>query len=351
VGSPAIEILGVRAVPELAVARVIEPRAERLEALRDAASALRRRLREQGTIRAVRSVDLFGVPAPSRFVLGGAARALAPWVALVRRLVVVQYDGFDGDRRTLLWEPAFARRDGAAVAERVAGRELVTVAEALARCGLAPERVDYVGVGCLHGHDLRRLVGTTEPVAGEHQSRAGIAPGAALLCQRRELDAARSLHPVRRASYVQAGLAHVDEAALVPLDGDVELGVGVALVATPGRSAGHQSLVLRAPDGVWVCSRNGVAADAWQPQLSKIPGVRAYTERWQREVAPEAEPVEDVLDLYDSMVVEKGLADANRTDPRWLNVLPTSELAPWRRQWPLVPTFQAGGIEFGRIAG
>ena len=54
--------------------------------------------------------------------------------------------------------------------------------------------------------------------------------------------------------------------------------------------------ILHTPDGVWVCSRNGIAADAWQPQLSKIPGVRTHTERRRREVAPEAEPVEDVHD-------------------------------------------------------
>jgi hypothetical protein len=233
------------------------------------------------------------------------------------------------------------------VAERVAGRELATVLDALARVGVA--RVDHVVLGSLHDHDMRRLLGTVEPVDGEHQARLGLIPGTQVLCQRREVDAARSLHPLRRPWYEAAGLEHADTAALVELDGDVELGIGVALVSTPGRSAGHQSLVLATPDGVWVCSRNGVCADAWQPQLSKIPGVRTQTERRERDVEPDLEPMEDSLALYDSMVVERGLTDASRADPRWLNILPTAELAPWRRQWPLVPTFQAGGIELGRI--
>jgi hypothetical protein len=87
------------------------------------------------------------------------------------------------------------------------------------------------------------------------------------------------------------------------------IGVRALSELAAARSAGHQSLVLHTPDGIWVCSRNGVCADAWQPQLSKIPDLRTQTERREREV----------------------------------------ELAPWRRQWPLVPTFQAGGLEVGRI--
>ena len=37
-----------------------------------------------------------------------------------------------------------------------------------------------------------------------------------------------------------------------------------------------------------------------------------------------ANTLEDSVDQYDSMVKEKALADANRRDPRWLNVFPSS---------------------------
>jgi hypothetical protein len=50
------------------------------------------------------------------------------------------------------------------------------------------------------------------------------------------------------------------------------------------------------------------------------------------------------------MVLEKALADVNRRDPRWHNTFPSSELAPLRRQWPVLPTFVYGGINYGRIA-
>ena len=49
------------------------------------------------------------------------------------------------------------------------------------------------------------------------------------------------------------------------------------------------------------------------------------------------------------MVKEKALADPNRRDPRWLNVFPSSEMASFRRQWPVLPTFEYGGINYGAI--
>jgi hypothetical protein len=100
---------------------------------------------------------------------------------------------------------------------------------------------------------------------------------------------------------------------------------------------------------VWVSSENGVAADSWHPHLSKIPGVRRWAEFFGREVIMNANTLEDSIDQYDSMIKEKALADVNARDPRWLNVFPSSELAPLRRQWPIVPTFAYGGMNYGRI--
>ena len=102
--------------------------------------------------------------------------------------------------------------------------------------------------------------------------------------------------------------------------------MGVALAWTPGHTDGNQSLVLNTPDGVWVSSENGVAADNWHPHLSKIPGLRKEAEFMGREVILNSNTLEDSIDQYDSMVKEKALADPNRADPRWLNVFPSSEL-------------------------
>ena len=122
-----------------------------------------------------------------------------------------------------------------------------------------------------------------------------------------------------------------------------------ALVLTPGHTDGNQSLALNTDDGVWVSSENGVCADSWQPELSKIPGIRKYATFWNREVILNSNTLEDTLDQYDSMVKEKALADPSPRDPRWLNVFPSSEMANFRRQWPVVPTFRHGGMNDGRI--
>jgi hypothetical protein len=147
--------------------------------------------------------------------------------------------------------------------------------------------------------------------------------------------------------YVPGGMDDVIEDNLVLIDGDVELGIGVALVWTPGHTDGNQSLCINTPDGIWVSSENGVCADNWHPHLSKIPGVKAQAEFFNREVILNSNTLEDSIDQYDSMVKEKCLADANRDDPRFFNVFPSSEMEGWRRQWPVVPTFVFGGMNYG----
>ena len=193
------------------------------------------------------------------------------------------------------------------------------------------------------------MMGTTEPINGEAAPREPFFPNAKFLFQRKEVDTFKSVHPMQWAWYVPGGMDSVIDDNLVLLDGDVELGRGVALVLTPGHTDGNHSLVLNTEDGVWVSSENGVCADSWQPQLSKIPGVRKYAEWWNREVILNSNTLEDTIDQYDSMVKEKALADPNPRDARWLNVFPSSEMAQFRRQWPVVPTFWHGGMSYGVV--
>ncbi|MFD4247038.1 hypothetical protein ACFWP3_36445 [Streptomyces sp. NPDC058525] len=74
--------------------------------------------------------------------------------------------------------------------------------------------------------------------------------------------------------------------------------------------------------------------------------MRKYHQRFGREICPNANTLEDSLDQYDSMVKEKILADPCKRDPRWLQILPSTELAPWKRFWPVVPTYVHGGIAY-----
>ena len=355
--------LGIRPFHEFDEANATWPRGDRLEAIRSAADDFRRRFKEQGQVAAIRTVDLVSAAYPTRYAFGGAARgALNPFVNIVNRLVVVQFHDFGGELKTLCWEPTvpegsagapfysqLIERYGEWLSQNVLTTQYHTVEEALALCGLTPADVDFVSFDHLHVQDMRLLMGTTRPVEGEHEPRRPFFPNAKFLCQRKEVDTFRSPHPMQWAWYVPAGMDHVVEDGLVLLDGDVELGVGVALAWTPGHTDGNQSLVLNTADGVWVSSENGVAVDNWHPHLSKIPGVRKEAEFMGREVILNSNTLEDSIDQYDSMVKEKALADPNRADPRWVNVIPSSELPALKRQWPIVPSFSYGGMSYGAI--
>jgi len=358
-----VEALGLRPFHEFDEANAAWPRGERLEAIRAAADDFRHRFKKQGQVSAVRTVDLVSAGYPTRYAFGGAARGgVNPYVNILNRLVVVQFHDFEGTPRTLCWEPTvpegsseapfyaqLVERYGEWLAQNVLTTQYHTLQEALGLCGLTPADVDFVSFDHLHVQDMRILMGTTRPVEGEHQSRSPVFPNARFLCQRKEVDTLRSPHPMQWAWYVPGGMDHVVEDNLVLLDGDVELGVGVALAWTPGHTDGNQSLVLNTPEGVWVSSENGVAADNWHPHLSKIPGVRKEAEFMGREVILNSNTLEDSIDQYDSMVKEKALADPNRADPRWMNVFPSSELPAWKRHWPIVPSFTYGGMNYGTI--
>ncbi|MEA2298783.1 MAG: hypothetical protein QOF77_1719 [Solirubrobacteraceae bacterium] len=364
-----MESIGARSIPEFAGVGAVWPRGARLEAIRSATVAYRERFRRGGRIRALETHAIAAASYPTRFALQGAALApTVPYVLLVSRLLVVQYEDFAGVARTLLWEPTIP--DGAAeapfhaqledrvtrlpggkyLAHNVFSRHYATLEQALARAGVNHADVDYVSFGHLQAQDPRLLIGTTEPWADEPAPRAAMFPNARLIVQRREAATFASVHPIQWAWYVDGGMDDIVEESVVLVDGDLELGAGVSLLATPGNTDGHQSLALNTPDGLWVASHNGVALDNWQPQMSKIPGVRAHADFFNREVVPNANTLEDSLDQYDSMIKEKTLASPCQADPCWLQILPARELVNSRRHWPVLPTYEHGEITYGAIA-
>ena len=349
-----VESAGVRPFHEFDEARRSWPRGDRLEAIRAAADEFRGRVKEQGQVTAVKTTDLVTAGYPMKYAFGGAARGVNPFVYIRNRMLIVQFHDFEGARRTLVWEPTVPEgsaeapfyaqlidRYGEWLSDNVLSQRHNTVEGALTRCGLAAADVDFVAFDHLHVQDLRLLMGTDD-----HEP---FFPNAKFLHQRREVDTFRSPHPMQWAWYVPGGMDGVREDAMVLLDGDVELGVGVALMATPGHTDGNQSLVLNTPVGVWVSSENGVAADNWHPYLSRIPGLRKEAELMGREVILNSNTLEDSIDQYDSMVKEKAVADPNPADPRYMNVFPSSEMPRLRRQWPIVPSFTYGGIDYGRV--
>jgi hypothetical protein len=357
------ETLGLKPIGEFEEANQTWPRGDRPAAIREAAAELRARFAtDDNRVRAVRTVDIASAGYPLKFAFGGAARGANPYVNIINRLQVIQFEDFEGELRTLAYEPTvpegpaeapFYQQQIERLGEFLSYKVLAKIwnhpDEALAKAGLRPEDVDFVSFDHLHVQDVRFVLGTTEPLPGESEPRPPLFPNAKLIAQRAEWDTFASLHPMQWAWYVADGIRDVPDDNVVLIEGDVELGKGVALVSTPGHTDGNHSLVVNTPEGVWVSSENGVCADNWHPHQSKIPGVRKWAEFFGREVILNSNTLEDSIDQYDSMIKEKALADPNRRDPRYLNVFPSSELASWRRQWPAIPTFVYGGINYGTL--
>jgi len=364
------EKVGLKPFLEFDEANETWPRGDRPAAIREAAAEFRARFATpENRVRAVRTVPIASAGYPLKFAFGGAAKGPNPYINIINRLQVIQYEDFDGNLRTLAYEPTVTdgpqeapfyqqqieqlqKLPGGAgdfLTYNVLSKIWNTVESALAETGLSPEDVDFVSFDHLHVQDARFILGSTEPPPGHPEAVEPLFPNAKLLTQRKEWDTFASLHPMQWAWYVKDGIKGVNEDNVVLLDGDVELGKGVALVWTPGHTDGNHSLCINTDDGVWVSSENGVAADSWHPHLSKIPGVRKTAEFYGREVILNSNTLEDSIDQYDSMIKEKSLADPNPRDPRFVNVFPSSEMAEWKRQWPVVPTFFYGGIEYGTI--
>lgn len=358
------EALGLRPFHEFDAANDTWPRGDRPAAIRGAAAEFRARFATaENRIRAARTVDIASAPYPLKFAFGGAARGPNPYINIINRLQIVQFEDFDGTLRTLAYEPTVT--DGPQEAPfyeqmmRLPAPDWVKYKlvakiwnepdQALAVAGLAPEDVDFVSFDHLHVQDLRFVLGTTAPIPGESAPREPLFPNAVLIAQRKEWDTFTSLHPMQWAWYVEDGVKDLRTDRVVLVDGDVELGKGVALVWTPGHTDGNHSLCINTPDGVWVSSENGVSADSWHPHLSRIPGVRRTAEYFGREVILNSNTLEDSIDQYDSMIKEKALADPNPRDPRFLNVFPSSEMAGWKRQWPVIPAFFYGGVNYGSL--
>lgn len=321
--------------------------------------ALRQRIRSSGTPLGVHTAPLATLPYPSALALGEVPRSPATWVTLTARMLVIQWH--EGDTlRTLLWEPRDHERSAPLpepylTRRRPSVRPAVhgTVPGHLRALGIAPEDVDYVALSSLQGHDLRRLLGTRGPatdLGSPERAVDGWLPSARLLIARAEWEALDHLDPRQRPWYQTATFTALDTERVLPLDGDVLVGPGIALVATPGRTTGHTSLVLHTSRGLWVGSSNGVAADSWAPMASRMPGVRPWAVAWDREVLPHANDAVSASAQYHAMLIERGVADTAPGAP-FPQCLPTTELTRHRLSPGLAPTHVHGRIAHGSVRG
>jgi len=326
---------------------------DRLAAIRRQARAFREELLDGPVAPLVRSFDLVKVPYPTRYALRDACSVPTPYIHILNRLFVIQFDTPQG-RKTLLAEPLdrvgnaatpffrrLARTVGGAQGRvsRFLWPDRNDVASCLATLGLGPEDIDYITYDHLHTQDLRRWLGT--------DAREAFFPHAKLLVMRQEWMSAKGLLPTQADWYCPQGIEGIPDDRVVLLDDDVMLGRSVALVRTPGHTEGNHSIVVHTPEGLFVISENGVSADSYAPDRSNIPGLRRYASATGAEVVLNGNTLEGSIDQYLSMVQEKEIAGCSERNSDFFNVAPSSEMTPHWLSPGIKPTLYVGELNFG----
>ncbi|KAA8884429.1 hypothetical protein F3087_33985 [Nocardia colli] len=331
----------------------------RLRACRSAALDFRREFAATGTPDSVRTHDLISLPYPTRYGLFRAAISPTPFLTISNRMLIVRWTESDSTPRTLLFEPSDHELDSytpyfAELDKMVPGplrnlfvSEHSDVLTACRKAGLDPAEVDYLAFDHLHTQDVRRWLGTTRPQTDISPDRpvAAAFPNAKLLAQRAELTAMADLHPFQRPWYQPRTFLDLPPEKILPLDGSVLLGPGVALINTPGHAKGNQSLILNTDTGLWAISENAIATECLTPQHSRIPGLSRAAKSWGHEVILNANTLETTYEQYNSLVIEKTIADASQQDPRFLQFFPSSELTGALLSPGTSPTFTHRAIQ------
>lgn len=325
----------------------------RLVAVRRAIPRLRDAIGGSGKPDVVRTYSLATFPYPTQFALAGTPRWPWPFVMITNRMQIVQWVS-GGTKQTLLVNPTDLLRSGQApffakqierygmfVTQKILATLHGDVSTALGQAGVKPEEVDYITFDHLHVQDVRGLLGTLDG------TERALLPNAVLLAQAEELELFSCLHPLQAPWYVKDGIRGVDPRKLVALSSDVLVGPGVALVRTPGHTAGNHSIVLHTDSGLWTISENGVAVDSYAPGSSEIKGLRSYARSSEVEVILNANTREGSLEQYTSMILEKELADLCRQRPEFPQHFPSSEMTADLRAPGLAPTYCHGEIVHG----
>lgn len=329
--------------------RALRPQ-HRVQDIKAAALDFRRDFIASGQIRYYQSFELVRVPFPTKYAYSNAYAGVTPFLHLCNKMTVIQFDTAAGLKTLLVgpsdWEhqretPFFAALDAKSgrlgrYAEPLLFKKTATVLDCLTLIGLAPEDVDYLTYDHLHTQNLQRWLG---PKA--------IFPNAKLLVMRAEWESAQGLLPWHNQWYCPKGVSGIAEDRIIALEGDVQLGAGLALIATKGHTEGNHSIVAHTPKGILVTSENGVGLDSYAPERSKVPGVAAFAKATGAEVVLNGNTLEYAVDQYLSMVQEKTIAGPNPDRPEWPNMAPSSESAAHWLFPQTAPTASVGNFCFG----
>lgn len=347
---------GMRAITDFDGARSAAQPQVRLAEVRKRAQAFRERFLDEPEVLFYKSINLVRVPYPTWYAFAGVFSQSVykfPLVHILNRLFVVQYKDFEGQLRTLLFSPSdlegnretpFFKR----LAEKFPGprkmQDLLApvfrdVPQALREAGIDPAQVDYISYDHLHTQDVRRWLGSA--------SQPGFFPNAKLLVHKQEWVSTQTLLPVQADWYCPGGINGLPAEKIVQFDGSLALGPGVALLHTPGHTEGNHSLAARVADGIRVTSENGVGADAYAPQHSRVNAIRRYAQATGVEVILNGNTLENSNDQYISMVLEKTVAGPS-ANPDYPNCASSSECTPGWVTPGIEVSYLVGEAEFGR---
>lgn len=327
---------------------------ERLARIRSQAQRFREEMLTVAPVPYYRSFDLVRVPYPTRYALRDACAVPIPYIHIINRLFVVQFQSAQG-LKTLLISPSDVRANRATPffkrlsrrfgplsgpMEAIMAPEYGTVEACLTGVGLRPEDIDYITYDHLHTQDLRRWLGTS--------TRPAYFPKARLLVMRQEWISAQAVLPPQNDWYCPNGTEDIPPEKIILLDQDTRLGAGVALIQTPGHTEGNHSIVVRTKEGLMVTSENGISADSYAPNHSRIPGLRKYARATGMDIVLNGNTLERGLDQYLSMVQEREIAGPSPRNPDFYNVVPSSELTGYWLCPGVAPTFRFGPLAFGK---
>lgn len=310
----------------------------RLSALRDHATRLHQQLLQQPPVSCFKSADLYRDLYPISQAYSGVYSGLSltvPYVHLLKRLWIIQFTDFSGALKTLLFSPsdnhdplqtALFQRFNARLprylrrlSKAAIAPSYQSVESALGELGVRPEQIDYISYNHLQGQHIAHWL--------------ALFPQAKLLVHEQELSqCSEQLAPEKLQVFTDS----------------IYLGEGLALVHSPGVSDGHHVLVARVADGVCVITGNGVGADAYAPEHSRIKAVRRYAEQHELEVIVNRRQHMAVDTHYAAMVMEKTLAGSSH-HPDFPNCAYSGEATPYWLMPGFSVSFLHGLDDFGEI--
>jgi hypothetical protein len=343
-------IEGARPLTEMKDAWAVLSPGARLEAVLEAAPRLKAAIEDSGSPRVVRTFDVSTFPYPTEYAFFGACSVPIPYIWMFNRAVLVEYTDFAGAERRLLANPTYPAGSKRApffktmlelppaplrpAFEKILSDQAAPVQEQLAGAGIDPASIDYVTFDHLHVQDVTPMLGPS-----------GFYPRAKLLVTRTEVEGLRCLHPLQRYWYVEDSLRGVEASHVLPFEGDLLLGPGLALISTPGHTEGNHTIAIHLAGGIVTISENGVAAECYAPEKSQIPGLASWAKKTGSRVVLNANSREQTLNQYTSMMLEKTLAESpNHEFPRHFS---SSELTRNPLAIGVKPTFTWMKIEQG----